>query len=60
MKLNIGNTFKKFRKEKNLTQKDFANVPGVTCQSVSRLKNNSCYPSIDFKTFIFFLADSIV
>ncbi len=47
MKLNIGETIKKLRKEREITQEDFAEVLGVFCQSVSRWENNSCYPDIE-------------
>ncbi len=33
MKLKIGETIKKFRKEREITQKEFAEVLGVSCQS---------------------------
>ena len=47
MKLNIGETIKKLRKEKDITQEEFAEFLGVSCQSVSRWENNSCYPDIE-------------
>ena len=47
MKLNIGDTIKKLRKEREITQEEFAEVLGVSCQSVSRWENNSCYPDIE-------------
>ena len=47
MKLNIGETIKKLRKERDITQEEFAEVLGVSCQSVSRWENNSCYPDIE-------------
>ncbi len=47
MKLYIGETIKKLRKEKEITQEEFAEVLGVSCQSVSRWENNSCYPDIE-------------
>ncbi|MBQ3055864.1 MAG: helix-turn-helix transcriptional regulator [Clostridia bacterium] len=47
MKLNIGETIKKLRKEREITQEEFAEVLGVSCQSVSRWENNSCYPDIE-------------
>lgn len=47
MKLNIGETIKKLRKEREITQEEFAEILGVTCQSVSRWENNSCYPDIE-------------
>lgn len=47
MKLNIGKTIKKLRKEREITQEEFAEVLGVSCQSVSRWENDSCYPDIE-------------
>ena len=47
MKLNIGETIKKLRKEREITQEEFAEVLGVSCQSVSRWENSSCYPDIE-------------
>ena len=47
MKLNIGETIKRMRKEKEITQEEFAQVLGVSCQSVSRWENGSCYPDIE-------------
>ena len=47
MKLNIGETIKRLRKERDITQEEFAEVLGVSCQSVSRWENNSCYPDIE-------------
>ncbi len=47
MKLNIGETIKRLRKEKEITQEEFSEILGVSCQSVSRWENNSCYPDIE-------------
>ncbi len=47
MKLNIGETIKRLRKEKEITQEEFAEMLGVSCQSVSRWENCSCYPDIE-------------
>ena len=47
MKLNIGETIKKLRRERDITQEEFAEMLGVSCQSVSRWENNSCYPDIE-------------
>ena len=47
MKLNIGETIKILRKEREITQEEFAEVLGVSCQSVSRWENNFCYPDIE-------------
>ena len=35
------------RKEKEITQEEFSQVLGVSCQSVSRWENGSCYPDIE-------------
>ena len=47
MKLNIGETIKRLRKERAITQEEFAEVLGVSCQSVSRWENDNCYPDIE-------------
>ncbi|MBE6813766.1 MAG: helix-turn-helix transcriptional regulator [Ruminococcaceae bacterium] len=47
MKLNIGETIKRLRKEREITQEEFAEVLGVSCQSVSRWENHLCYPDIE-------------
>lgn len=47
MKLNIGENIKRLRKERDITQEEFAEVLGVSCQSVSRWENNTCYPDIE-------------
>lgn len=47
MKLNIGETIKRLRKEREITQEEFAEVLGVSCQSVSRWENDNCYPDIE-------------
>ena len=47
MKLNIGQTIKRFRKERDITQEEFAEIIGVSCQSVSRWENDNCYPDIE-------------
>lgn len=47
MKLNIGETIKKLRKEKDITQEEFSEILGVSCQSVSRWENNICYPDVE-------------
>ena len=47
MQLLIGNTIKYLRREKGITQEDLAEVLGVSCQSVSRWENNTCYPDIE-------------
>lgn len=47
MKLNISETIKKLRKEKDITQKTLASALGVTCQSVSRWETGVAYPDIE-------------
>ncbi|MBR6682202.1 MAG: helix-turn-helix transcriptional regulator, partial [Clostridia bacterium] len=43
----VGDTIKKLRKEREITQEEFAEILGVSCQSISRWENNSCYPDIE-------------
>lgn len=47
MKLNIGGTIKRLRKEREITQEEFSEILGVSCQSVSRWENDLCYPDIE-------------
>ena len=47
MKLNIGENIKRLRKERDITQEEFSEILGVSCQSVSRWENNLCYPDIE-------------
>ena len=47
MKLLIGNTIKYLRRERGITQEELAEILGVSCQSVSRWENNTCYPDIE-------------
>lgn len=47
MQLPIGSTIKHLRKEREITQEEFAEILGVSCQSVSRWENNSCYPDME-------------
>lgn len=47
MKLLIGNTIKYLRRERDITQEELAEILGVSCQSVSRWENNTCYPDIE-------------
>ena len=47
MKLQIGSTIKRLRKARDITQEEFAELLGVTCQSVSRWENGGCYPDIE-------------
>ncbi len=48
MKLNIGANIKHLRKERDITQEEFAQLLGVSCQSVSRWENRLCYPDMEF------------
>ena len=47
MKLNIGNTIKHLRKEKDITQEELADILGVSYQSVSRWETGVCYPDME-------------
>lgn len=47
MKLNIGNTIKYLRKEKDITQEELADILGVSYQSVSRWETGVCYPDME-------------
>lgn len=47
MKLNIGNTIKNLRKEKDITQDELADILGVSYQSVSRWETGICYPDME-------------
>ncbi len=47
MKLRTSENIKKFRKEKDITQEQFAEMLGVSCQSVSRWESGICYPDIE-------------
>lgn len=47
MKLMIGENLKRLRKEKDFTQEQFAEVLGVSYQSVSRWENDVCYPDME-------------
>lgn len=47
MKLNIGENIRKHRKTKNVTQEEFAELLGVSFQSVSRWENGTCYPDLE-------------
>ena len=47
MKLHISENIKNLRKQKNISQETFAEIIGVSCQSVSRWENNICYPDIE-------------
>lgn len=43
MKLYIGETIKRLRKEKDITQEEFSEFIGVSCQSVSRWENGGSF-----------------
>ena len=47
MKLKIGENIKNLRREKNLTQEEFADIIGVSAQAVSRWENDTCYPDME-------------
>ena len=46
MTINIGETIKSMRKDKNITQEMLANFLGVTNQSISKWERNETYPDI--------------
>lgn len=43
MKLKVGEIIKRLRKEREITQEDFAEVLGVSCQSVSRWETGGSF-----------------
>lgn len=47
MKLKIGENIRRFRRDADLTQQQFAEQMGVTCQSVSRWENGETYPDTE-------------
>ena len=47
MKLSIGDNIKLYRKAKNITQEQLAQLVNVSCQSVSRWESNVCYPDME-------------
>ena len=47
MNLNFAENFKRFRKEKGVTQEKVAEVLGVSSQSVSRWELSICYPDLE-------------
>lgn len=47
MKIQIADTIKQFRQNKNLTQEDIASALGVSFQAVSRWENGLSYPDIE-------------
>lgn len=52
MKLNIGDTIKYLRKEKDITQDELADVLSVSNQSVSRWECGMCYPDMELLPLI--------
>lgn len=46
MTINIGETIKSMRKDKNITQETLAKFLGVTNQSISKWERNETYPDI--------------
>lgn len=52
MKLNIGNTIKYLRKNKDITQEELADILGVSYQSVSRWETGACYPDMELLPII--------
>ena len=46
MKLNIGNSIRRLRQEKKLTQDELASAIGVSAQAVSKWERNEGYPDI--------------
>ena len=47
MKLRIGENIKAYRKIKNITQEQLAEMLGISCQSVSRWELGVCYPDME-------------
>ena len=47
MKLKIGENIRRFRRDADLTQQQFAEQMGVTYQSVSRWENGETYPDTE-------------
>ncbi len=47
MKLNIGDTIKYLRKEKDITQEELGDILGVSYQSISRWETGACYPDME-------------
>ena len=44
--MQIGETIRKYRKEKNMTQEEMANRLGVTAPAVNKWENGNSYPDI--------------
>ena len=55
-KIIISHKIKEFRRKKHLTQRQFANLFGITAQCVSKWEREECYPDI---TFLPVLAEAI-
>ena len=47
MKLMLGANIRALRREKHITQEQLADKLGVSCQSVSRWENDTCYPDME-------------
>ncbi len=47
MKLNLGENIRNLRREKDITQEEFAAAFGVSYQSVSRWETGVCYPDTE-------------
>jgi transcriptional regulator with XRE-family HTH domain len=47
MKLAFGENLRRLRREQDLTQEELAEVLNVSCQSVSRWENSTCYPDME-------------
>ncbi len=47
MKLMLGANIRGLRREKHITQEQLAEKLGVSCQSVSRWENDTCYPDME-------------
>lgn len=45
-RINISERIKNYRKQKNITQVDFAELVGVSMQAVSKWEREECYPDI--------------
>ena len=47
MKLMLGANIRGLRRERHITQEQLAEKLGVSCQSVSRWENDTCYPDME-------------
>lgn len=52
MKLQLGETLKRLRRDRDMTQEELANLLGVTYQSVSRWETGACYPDLELLPMI--------